>query len=256
MKESFIKDAALLLHHAARDVKAVSQISASQSFSVADAYAIQKASIAHRLAEGEELVGVKLGFTSFAKMEQMGVSDMIWGILTDAMLVTESDFLDSKKCIHARAEPEIAFLVKKDIDREISLDEIPEYIEAFAPAIEIIDSRFENFKFSLEDVIADNCSSHAFSVGDWQKLPDSLNDLEIAMLFDGNQVTQGNSNAILDNPFLSVCNASRLCSQYDQPLLMGHVILAGAATSAEFIKDIKQISVEIPPFNGVSIQQK
>ena len=67
---------------------------------------------------------------------------------------------------------------------EISLEEIPEYISACAPAIEIIDSRFANFKFSLEDVIADNCSSSSFVIGAWQPLPEILTNRTVALLFD------------------------------------------------------------------------
>jgi 2-oxo-3-hexenedioate decarboxylase len=253
---NFIKNVAAKLHQAAKSTTPVAQISLEQTFSIDDAYAIQKAAINHRVEEGEEIIGVKMGFTSFAKMEQMGVKDMIWGILTDEMFVENLGNMSNSKFIHARAEPEIAFLVKKDIDREITLDEIPEYIEAYAPAVEIIDSRFENFKFSLEDVIADNCSSSAFAVGEWLPLPASLNDLDMRLIFDGNTVQSGKSNAILDNPYLSICHASRLCSHYGQPLLMGQIILAGAATSAEFIKGIKNIKVDISGVGEVVINQR
>ena len=131
-----------------------------------------------RYTRGDNFVGLKLGFTSYAKMEQMGVHDMIWGRLTNDMWIQNGDEVMLDKFIHPRAEPEIAFKLKKALDREISLEEIPDYIESCCAAIEIIDSRYKNFKFSLEDVIADNCSSSGFVLGEWQPLPESLNDFK------------------------------------------------------------------------------
>ena len=172
------------LDRAAFNAKAIDQISNQFDFTEDEAYEIQKLAIEERLARGEKFVGLKLGFTSYAKMEQMGVHDMIWGRLTDSMWLKNGETLFMDQFIHPRAEPEIAFLLKKDLNHEISLEEIPEYISACAPAIEIIDSRFANFKFSLEDVIADNCSSSSFVIGAWQPLPEMLTNRTVALLFD------------------------------------------------------------------------
>lgn len=240
-----LSEIATTLDAAAATAKATSQISTTQSFDEDEAYEIQRLSLEKRYARGEKYVGMKLGFTSFAKMEQMGVHDMIWGRLTDAMCYKSGDQLPLAKFIHPRAEPEIAFLIKKDILQEISLEEIPEYILACAPAIEVIDSRYQNFKFSLEDVIADNCSSAAFCIGAWQPLPTSLNDLAISLTFGTQTVQADQSNAILDNPYLSVCNASRLAKKYGEQLLEGQVILAGAATPAEFIPINTKITAKV-----------
>lgn len=249
-----LKKVAIQLDQAALNANAVEQISLTKSFSEEEAYEIQRLSLEERYSRGEEFVGLKLGFTSFAKMEQMGVHDMIWGRLSNAMWYKKGDNLDLSKFIHPRAEPEIAFLLKKDISREITLDEIPEYIQACAPAIEIIDSRYKNFKFSLEDVIADNCSSSAFVLGAWQPLPETLNNLNIELIFDKELVESGSSNAILDNPYLSVCNASRLAAKYNQDFKAGDILLAGAATSAQFIKDTQKISAKVNGLGRCSIE--
>jgi len=251
-----LNEIAKTLDTAAANAKATSQISNTTSFTEDQAYEIQRLSIDQRIARGEKFVGLKLGFTSFAKMEQMGVHDMIWGRLTDAMWYKSGDELPMEKFIHPRAEPEIAFLLKKDLDREISLDEIPEYIQACAPAIEVIDSRYENFKFSLEDVIADNCSSSAFVLGAWQPLPDSLNDLEISLSFDKEVMQCDSSNAILDNPYLSICNASRLAAKYKQTFKAGHILLAGAATPAVFIESGKKITAKVASLGSCTLLPK
>jgi 2-oxo-3-hexenedioate decarboxylase len=251
-----LNEIAIQLDLAAKNAKAIVQISQSERISEEQAYEIQRLSLEERYARGEKFVGLKLGFTSFAKMEQMGVHDMIWGRLTDAMWYKSGSEMDLSAFIHPRAEPEIAFLLKKDLDREISLDEIPEYIQACAPAIEIIDSRYENFKFSLEDVIADNCSSSAFVVGAWQPLPTSLNGLDIALMFDTKVREQDRSDAILDNPYLSVCNASRLAVKYNQPFRAGDILLAGAATPAVFIEINKKITAKVSKLGSCNIISK
>jgi 2-keto-4-pentenoate hydratase len=251
-----LNELATQVDKAAVDAKAIAQLSTSNSFTEDEAYEIQRLSIEKRIERGEKFVGLKLGFTSFAKMEQMGVHDMIWGRLTSTMWLENGSEMEVSKFIHPRAEPEIAFLLKKDLDREISLEEIPVYILACAPAIEIIDSRYENFKFSLEDVIADNCSSSAFVIGAWQPLPASLNNLEMSMSFDGELKESDSSNAILDNPYLSVCNASRLAAKYNQPFLAGNILLAGAATPAAFVELGKKIKVSVEGLGSCHISSK
>ncbi|MFT5724297.1 MAG: 2-oxo-3-hexenedioate decarboxylase [Bacteroidia bacterium] len=250
------KEIAQLLDQAALKAEAVEQISKEHEFTEAEAYEIQALSMEERYERDDDFAGLKLGFTSFAKMEQMGVHDMIWGRLTQNMWIENKGSINLSKFIHPRAEPEIAFKLKKDLDREISLEEISDYIESCCPAIEIIDSRYKNFKFSLEDVIADNCSSAGFVLGKWHPLPASLNDLRMSLSFDGIVVESDQSNAILDNPYLSVCNASRLAVKYNQAFPKGSILLAGAATPAVFIKPNSTVTAEVESLGSVSIKVK
>lgn len=249
-----MQEIAKKLDQAAMRATAVAQIGLENSMSVDDTYEVQRLLIEERYKRGEEFVGIKMGFTSFAKMEQMGVHDMIWGRLTSDMLYKAGDELPMSKFIHPRAEPELCFLVKKDIDREISLDEIPEYIEAVAPAIEIIDSRYENFKFSLEDVIADNCSSTAFVVGAWQNINQDIGDLQIELIINKEVVESGSSKAILGDPWLSVTNASRLVAKYKQALPAGSYLMAGAATSAVFLKAGQDVKTRVEKLGTVGLK--
>ena len=214
----------------------ISQISNDVSISLEDAYEIQKLSIARRLDRGEKLLGLKMGFTSKAKMEQMGVHDMILGRLTDAMLYEAGSELSRSKFIHPRAEPEIAFLIGKDIREEITLENVSEYVQSVALAVEVIDSRYEKFKFSLEDVVADNCSSAAFAIGQWHPVETNIKGILMSMVSDDVIVGKGNSDAILGNPLASMVAAARLANTYGEFINKGHVILAGAATPASYIK--------------------
>ncbi|WP_420400476.1 2-keto-4-pentenoate hydratase [Flagellimonas sp.] len=231
-----IKDYSIILDDAAKTATSISQISNTTKINLDDAYTIQALSMKRRYRRGEKLVGLKMGFTSKAKMEQMGVHDLIWGRLTDAMEIEVDGDMPSKNFIHPRAEPELAFLLKKDIKIPISLDEIGSVIGGIAPAIEIIDSRYRNFKFSLEDVIADNCSSSGYAIGKWHAPNTDVSNLSIDIGINGTISKSGNSNAILGNPLQSLVEASRLALVYGQELKKDMIVLAGAATPAIHIK--------------------
>jgi 2-oxo-3-hexenedioate decarboxylase len=247
-----IQQLAERIDSAALNAQAVEQLSKSQTFNVDESYAIQKASIERRYDRGEQFIGVKMGFTSKAKMEQMGVHDMIWGRLTDKMRFENGEITDFKKYIHPRAEPEICFRVSQTIDRAISLDEVKNYIDGIAAAIEIIDSRYQNFKFSLEDVIADNCSSSGLVIGGWHNIDIPLGDLKMNLIIDGEVVQSGSSAAILGNPWESVVAAARLGVKYGQVLPAGSVIMAGAATSAVYLKPGNEVKTNVEALGEVA----
>lgn len=249
-----IAELAQIVDQAAMNATATSQLSLAHSFTVDEAYAIQKASIDRRIERGEKLIGIKMGFTSEAKMKQMGVHDMIWGLLTDSMWLEEGEELNFDECIHPRAEPEICYRLAKELNREYKLDEVFDLVDGVASAIEVIDSRYENFKFSLEDVIADNCSSRALVVGEWQTPPADLNGLGMELKFDGEIVREGSSDAILDNPWRSLAAATRLAHQYGLTLPAGSIVMAGASTPAEFLKRGSVVSVNVDSLGSASFK--
>ncbi|MDX1406555.1 MAG: fumarylacetoacetate hydrolase family protein [Saprospiraceae bacterium] len=233
------------LDQAACQARPVAQISHEHPISIDDAYVIQEASIAERLARGEAIVGIKMGFTSLAKMEQMGVHDMIWGRLTDTMQVPNRGSLQMKRLIHPRAEPEICFRISREISHMLSAAEVRAFVDGVAAAVEVIDSRYENFKFSLEDVVADNCSSAAFVVGTWKSPDMPLGDLEISLAIDGEVVHRGSSSAILGDPWESVAAATRLAAQYGFRIPVGAYLMAGSATPAVYLEQGQTVEVEV-----------
>lgn len=248
------KKIARILDIAALEAEAVKQISLEHQINLSDAYEIQRLNIDRRIARGEKMNGIKMGFTSYAKMEQMGINDLIWGRLTDEMFVANGESIRLDKFIHPRAEPELCFLVSQDIDRPIKLEEINDYIEAVAPAIEIIDSRYKDFKFSLEDVIADNCSSSAFVFGNWLGLEKyDLNDLKVTLLFDGENIQDGSTRDILGNPLLSIVEASRITHKYGFTIEKGSYLMAGAATPASYLKNNLHVQAHIEQLGSVEL---
>jgi 2-oxo-3-hexenedioate decarboxylase len=233
---SDINALARTLDDAIAGAKAIAQISEHDSISVADGYAVQAAAFARRLTRGEKQVGVKMGFTSRAKMVQMGLNDMIWGRLSDAMVVEDGGAIEFKRYVHPRIEPEIAFLLKKPLAGNVTAAEAMAACEAVAPAMEIIDSRYKAFKFSLADVVADNCSGAGFVVGAWQSADIDLSNLGMVLEIDGRPVQIGSSAAILGHPMRSLVAAARLSSAAGEPLQPGWIVMAGGATAAEALK--------------------
>ncbi len=218
---------------------------ASGTFDLTQAYEIQRSSIARRVARADRVRGIKLGFTSRAKMMQMGVSDLIWGWLTESMIEEEGGSVDLRRYIHPRVEPEVCFLTRRTIDRPITALEALDYIEAVAPALEIIDSRYENFKFTLEDVVADNCSSAGLVVGAWSRGFHALSNAGVTVSFNGRPVLAGSTAAILGNPLRSLVQASRLLADCNLSLPQGSLIMAGAATAAEPLMPCTHVQCDI-----------
>lgn len=221
------------LDTAALNRQAMGQLSARHPFDVDDAYRVQRLMIERRLARGERLIGAKLGFTSHAKMQQMGVHDVIWGRLTDAMLVEEGGELDLRRFIHPRVEPEVAFLVGERLAGSVSVAEALAAVKAVAPALEIIDSRYAAFRFNLADVVADNCSSAGVVLGPWRESRPDLANLGVLLELDGRARQYGSSAAILGHPAHALVTAARLLAAEGLALEPGSILLAGGATAAE-----------------------
>lgn len=249
-----LNDIAHTLDQAAANATSVDQISLTQPITLTEAYQIQKLSIQQRLNRGEKLVGYKMGFTSRAKMEQMGVDDLIWGRLTNAMLIEADQRIDLSNYVHPRAEPEIAFKLKKSLSGKVTKEQALAAVDAIAPAIEVIDSRYRNFKFSLEDVIADNCSSSGFVIGPWQSKDSNIDGLAIHLAVNGEIVARGSSSDILDHPLNALVEAARCIAESGEELQAGQIILAGAATAAVALAPNQTITAEVADLGNCSFK--
>ncbi|MGO4329540.1 2-keto-4-pentenoate hydratase [Cupriavidus sp. 2TAF22] len=240
-----IQDLAAMLDDAAAGATAVAQFDADGTLSLADAYAIQSAAVRRREARGERRVGVKMGFTSRAKMIQMGLSDVIWGRLTSGMQVEEGGAVDFSRYVHPRVEPELAFVLKKPLAGDATAAEALAAVEAIAPALEIIDSRYRDFKFTLPEVIADNASSSGFVIGAWHDPHRDFGNLGLVLSIDGRAVQVGSTAAILGHPLRSLVAAARVAAAAGEPLQTGWLVMAGGATQAEWIRPGQYVSVDM-----------
>ncbi|GHE06967.1 2-keto-4-pentenoate hydratase [Klenkia taihuensis] len=188
-----------------------------------------------RTAEGEVLVGMKLGLNSRAKQQTMGVPEPIVGFLTDAM---DLDVRGAAAVVagttQARVEPEIAFRLAVDLDRAVPVWRIGDLVDGVAVALEVIDSRFVGYRFGLPDVLADNTSAAGFTVGEWTPLR-RVGDLATAgcvLDVDGAVVHTAAGAAILGHPLLALSHLSRHLAAQGEVLPAGSVVLAGALTDA------------------------
>lgn len=220
------------LDQAALTGVATPQLSDEHALSLPEAYALQHTLVDRRVARGERRVGVKLGMTSEAKAAQMGVSDVIIGELTSGMLVPDGQMLSMDRFVHPRTEPEIALRLGQTIDPADPPDDPVATVDAVAAALEIIDSRYRDFRFNLADVIADNTSAAGAVLGPWQSLPEDVSDLAVTLTMDGRIAATGSTAAILGDPIRAVEATLRMAATYGFQLPTGTVILAGAATEA------------------------
>ncbi|MGN9777969.1 2-keto-4-pentenoate hydratase [Micromonospora sp. H33] len=217
---------------AADTATAIPQLAAETGLDVDTAYAVQTALLQRRLDRGERLVGLKMGLTSKAKMAQVGVDEVIWGRLTDVMRVPDGGTVSVGDFIHPRVEPEVAFLLDRLPEPGEPVADFADAVRAVAPAIELIDSRYANFTFSLPDVIADNTSAGAFVIGPWCPVPDGLDNLGVLLEIDGRTAQVGSTAAILGDPRRALDEGIRLAGRHGVRLHQGWIFLAGAATAA------------------------
>ncbi|MGE4483430.1 2-keto-4-pentenoate hydratase [Acidocella sp.] len=253
MSNVSLADFAAKLDEAALTATATPQLTDSYpGFTADEAYAVQLMLLQRRWQRGEKRAGYKMGLTSRAKMVQVGVSEVIWGRLTDAMRQEEGGTLSKSRFVHPRVEPEIAYIMGKELSGNVSAVEALQAVEAVAPAMEIIDSRYQNFKFALPDVIADNSSSSGFYVGSWAKPDTDVSNLGIVMEVNGRPVQIGSSAAILGNPIRSLVSAAKLVGRAGESLRPGDIVLAGGATAAHALAPGEHIQTHFQTLGRVA----
>ena len=246
------------LHDAARSGHQVPMLTAETSFSMVEAYDIQEALIQKRVDEGAPLVGMKMGLTSLAKMEQMGVDSPIYGHLTSDMLLDDGGTLDLSVYGHPRVEPEVAFIMAEDIKGPTTSAQVALAVKGVCAALEVIDSRYENFKFTLNDVVADNASSTRFVLGTELHPVDSipLGNLGMVLEVDGEPAQIGSSAAIFEHPLKSLAALVNMLATRDRGLKAGQIVLAGGATAAVALSENQRVRVRVQGLGDASFFTK
>lgn len=245
MKKAILAKLAARIDDATRHGKAIAQLTVSRKLTVADGYEIQRLAVARRLRRGETNIGTKLGFTSRAKMQQMGIDEIICGRFTSGMLLDDGGSFNLANRIHPRVEPEIAFLMKKELSGPVTVPAAMAAVEAVACAIEIIDSRYENFSFTLPDVIADNCSCCGLVVGGWRRPDADISNLGMVLQFNGAPVGIGSSAAILGHPARALAAISKLLGEQGRSLAAGSIVLAGSPMAAQSLAPGLHVLAEV-----------
>jgi 2-oxo-3-hexenedioate decarboxylase len=239
-----------MLNDARLSSQPIEQLSKSYKLDSQMAYAIQTSGIEFRRQHKEKVIGLKMGLTSEAKRRQMNLDSPLYGVLTDKMQVKNASVfsLSQTKGIHPKIEPEIAFVTNKDLKGIITIDHALAACSGVTSALEILDSRYREFKyFSLEDVIADNSSSFYFLIGETLVSPQSLplDNLEMNLLVNGKLTHTGSSSAISGHPAQSIVDLCRLLAESDSFIPAGSIVLAGAATPAVALEPEMKIELLI-----------
>lgn len=195
------------------------------------AYAVQAINTRYWQDQGRRIVGRKAGLTAEAVQKQLGVDQPDFGVLFDDMRIADGGNLDPARCIQAKAEAEIAFVLGADLPlADTTPEQVAAAVASVHAAIEIVDSRIADWKITFADTVADNGSSAFFVLSD-QGLPLAGLDLEgaaMTMTVNGNVASTGVGSAALGNPLNAAAWLARTLAAGGDPLKAGDILLAGA----------------------------
>lgn len=198
---------------------------------IVDAYHIQARFVARRVAAGETIVGKKIGVTSKAIQDAIGVFEPDFGQLTSAMAYEDGATVDLGRLIQPRAEAEIAFVLKHDlIGPGITATDVLRATDHVRTCFEIVDSRIEGWDIKIQDTVADNASCGVYALGSAKVDPRDV-DLTLAGLLvekDGEPVASGIGAAVQGSPLNSVAWLANTLGRLGIPFGAGEVILSGA----------------------------
>ncbi|QQE77720.1 2-keto-4-pentenoate hydratase [Alicyclobacillus sp. SO9] len=201
---------------------------------VEDAYEIQRLGIDSLIQQGDVMTGWKMGLTSKAKQQSVGVDEAIYGRLLRSMEMTGEE-LSLDGLIHPRVEPEIAFVFKHRLEgTDVTARDVWLATECVMPAVEVIDSRYKNFSFTLVDVVADNASSAKFVVANQAYSPYQyrLDEVGVVMRKNGEVVQTASGAAVLGHPVKSVVELAHMLSRTGDAIEPGMIVLTGGITEA------------------------
>lgn len=202
---------------------------------VVDAYEIQLINIRQRVAEGARVVGHKVGLSSEAMQKMMNVDEPDYGHLLDDMQVFEDQPVLTSKYLLPRVEVEVGFVLADDLPGAgCTEDDVLAATAAFAPAIELIDTRITNWQVKLCDTIADNASSAGWVLGKERVSPKDVDirNIDAVLRCNGEVLGEGRSDAVLGNPVTAVAWLARKVDQFGVRLKAGDVVLPGACMRA------------------------
>jgi len=224
-----------------------------------DAYAIQDEIKRRKIARGNRVIGLKAGLTSHAKMKQMGVETPVFGFLVDYFSVPEGGEIDTTKLIHPKVEPEIAFVTKAPLRGPgCHIGAVLAATDFVIPAIEIIDSRYRDFKFDLKSVVADNCSSSRFVVGGKMgNVADlDLRTTGIVLEKNGEPVAFGAGAAVLGHPAAAIAMLANMLGERGEEIPAGTLILSGGITEAVAVQPGDDVTLRVQDLGSVSVRFK
>lgn len=251
-----IKEVATHLLEAERTKVAIKPLTETYpNITVDEAYRTQLEVINTKVNEGAKITGKKIGLTSKAMQELIGVDEPDYGHLLDDMMYKDGETISLEKFIHPKVEFEIAFVLRKDLrGPNVTVEDVVEATDYVVPSIEIIDSRIEDWKIKLEDTVADNGSSAGAVIGTKQTKLEGLDLASVGMKVyqNGKLIDEATGAAVLGNPPLAVAWLANALHKYNVYLKAGEVILAGALTKAVPVKPGDTFTAEFELLGSVT----
>jgi 2-keto-4-pentenoate hydratase len=212
------------------------------------AYAIQSLNTQRWKADGRRIVGRKIGLTSAAVQNQLGVNQPDFGVLFADMQVAENVSIPYDRLSQPKIEAEIAMILGRDLpDPVLTLQDVQEAVDYLLPALEIVDSRILNWKIGIADTIADNASSGLFVLGSIPRTLDSLDLSNCAMALeaDGRVVSHGLGAECLGHPMNAVLWLAQTLAERGDPLKAGDIVLSGALGPMIPLEGVKNVVATI-----------
>ena len=227
------------------------------NMTVEDGYAIQFELKRRFLEQGHKLIGWKAGLTSKQKMRQMGVDKPSIGFLTDKMARPENSVITTSDLVHPRVECEVAFVTKETLSgTACTAADVLAATDYVIPAVEVIDSRYEKFKFDLESVIADNSSSARYVGGGRSRRVDELDLKTIGVVLEknGEIVEMGASAEVMGDPAEAVAMVVNLLGELGEELPAGSFVMSGGITAAVAVEPGDNIIARFQDLGSIAIK--
>lgn len=222
-----------------------------------DAYAIQDEIRRRKLARGLRIAGLKAGLTSHAKMKQMGVSTPVFGFMTDDYTVADGGECKVSELIHPKVEPEIAFVTKTELRGPgCHIGTVLAATDFVMPGIEVIDSRYRDFKFDLKSVVADNTSAARFVVGGQPVgvMGTDLRTVGIVLEKNGVPVAFGAGAAVMGHPAAAIAALANHLGERGECIPAGTLILSGGITEAVSVQAGDNVTLRVQGMGSTSIR--
>ncbi len=222
-----------------------------------DAYAIQEIIRDRKIARGARIIGLKAGLTSFAKMKQMGVETPVFGFLADYFAIPDGGECKVSELIHPKVEPEIAFVTKTALKGPgCHIGSVLAATDFVIPGIEVIDSRYRDFKFDLKSVVADNTSASRFVVGGQPLQVEGIDLRTIGIVLEknGEAVAFGAGAAVLGHPAAAIAMLANHLGARGQEIPAGSLILSGGITEAVAVAAGDNVTLRVQHMGSTSIR--
>ena len=258
MNEQLIHSLGDELYAALRSASVVEPLTTRHpDITLADAYAVQQRLNARRIAAGERVIGKKIGVTSKAVMNMLGVHQPDFGLLTDAMARNEGETVDAAQLIQPKAEGEIAFLLKKRLQGPgVTSADVLAATEGVMACFEIVDSRVRDWKIRIQDTVADNASCGVFVLGDRVVDPREVDLTTCGMVLEknGELAVTGAGAAALGHPLNAVAWLANTLGPLGLALEPGDVVLSGALAAMVPVKAGDNLRMSIGGIGSCSVR--